>query len=453
MKRIIIALCLLMVFSKVSWSQTNFQKGFILSIEGDTLTGEIDYQEWYQNPDTVVFRSNPDSDLKSFSPADIDGFYVSGNLYYSAEVSVDQTPFKFNSTNDLKPIEQSSIIKKVFLSVLVQGTVDLYLYRHSRDNFYLKTDEGIFELISHEYVALNTKDELVIKGELTTGLSKYRVMTGDKDNYKYQLKHHFPSCSYEEIDQLRYTAKHLMNFVVSCNQQMGADEITFIKKLDKTRIGGRIFTGVSSSMFNEQLFSNDTKRFYSTIQFTLGATANFILPGELGRKSFFVGVQYFSINTPEGEEMRSFTRRETNMCGGIAGPCVVETVTTKRNSNISATFLRFDVGYSFTFNQDKIQPFVTVGTGLSKKLEYSSKQELILQTYHIRDQIRTLENESVSEPVITSPDEYYLSLFGGLGAKYGPWSIELRADYGHRFPKRVPIYNAFLLFGFQIPFQ
>ena len=158
----------------------------------------------------------------------------------------------------------TSIIAIVFILFQTLGSIFVVFF-WSRDNFYLKTDEGIFELISHEYVALNTKDELVIKGELTTGLSKYRVMTGDKDNYKYQLKHHLPSCSYEEIDQLRYTAKHLMNFVVSCNQQMGADEITFIKKLDKTRIGGRIFTGVSSSMFNEQLFSNDTKRFYSTI--------------------------------------------------------------------------------------------------------------------------------------------------------------------------------------------
>jgi hypothetical protein len=42
-----------------SWAQSNYKQGRVVTLQGDTLRGYINYREWPYNPEEFAFKAQP----------------------------------------------------------------------------------------------------------------------------------------------------------------------------------------------------------------------------------------------------------------------------------------------------------------------------------------------------------------------------------------------------------
>ena len=82
--------CLLLFFSvllfEVAFSQENYLSGYVLTLNGDTLKGYVDYRGWEKNKGVVLFKKELSDSKIVYAPLEIKGFGVNGENYESAIV-------------------------------------------------------------------------------------------------------------------------------------------------------------------------------------------------------------------------------------------------------------------------------------------------------------------------------------------------------------------------------
>lgn len=113
-------LAALLFYSFFVEAQKNFQPGFVILQDGDTLHGLIDHKEWHKNPTRISFRTIVDGQERLYSKEDIVYFEVDGKESYQlfkVRISMDTRvlayiPEKKDTTNR---------IEAVFLRVIYTG--------------------------------------------------------------------------------------------------------------------------------------------------------------------------------------------------------------------------------------------------------------------------------------------------------------------------------------------
>jgi hypothetical protein len=178
MTKIYLSVLSVFLFTTLAFAQSNFKHGYAVTLAGDTVKGEIDYQEWGSNPASIRFRT-PDNKTRSFTPADIKYFSIDKlDIYqrYSGPVSNDET----NSNRILGGRDTSFTVKDVFLKVLQTGKViNLYAYLDALKPRYFYSDPGtdnaVHELVYRVYHNGNTSD--LQKGNTTTEATYLQQLT------------------------------------------------------------------------------------------------------------------------------------------------------------------------------------------------------------------------------------------------------------------------------------
>ncbi|RWY55610.1 outer membrane beta-barrel protein [Mucilaginibacter gilvus] len=159
MKKIYLSLSLTFLFTTLALAQSNFKPGYVVTLKGDTVKGEVDYQEWGSNPTSIRFRT-PDNKIRNFTPTDIKYFNIDKlDIYqrYSGPVSRDET----NNNRVLGGRDTSFTVQDVFLKVLQTGKViNLYSYLDAIKPRYFYSDPGadnaVHELVYRVYYNGNT---------------------------------------------------------------------------------------------------------------------------------------------------------------------------------------------------------------------------------------------------------------------------------------------------------
>ena len=77
-----------------SFGQENYQPGYIVSLAGDTIYGQVDYRNWELNPDKIYFQDESDKVKRSYAPLDIRAFSVQDEFYIGAIVQAEKSPYK-----------------------------------------------------------------------------------------------------------------------------------------------------------------------------------------------------------------------------------------------------------------------------------------------------------------------------------------------------------------------
>lgn len=129
MKRTISFFLLFLIYSKC-FSQNNFQKGYIIPNNNDTVSGFIKYGSNFENTNKCSFRINPNSPIVTYLPDEIISYRFDDG--------------KFFISRKLNPSDTSNI----FLEFLFDGIVDLYAYFDKEGVHYLisKTNNTLQEL-------------------------------------------------------------------------------------------------------------------------------------------------------------------------------------------------------------------------------------------------------------------------------------------------------------------
>lgn len=143
-------------------SGQNYKKGYILTNDGDTIKGFIDYKTDRTNSGFCYFKENLNSKTLSFLPGEIAGYRLTDDknkeIYYiSKAINIDNTK------------------QTVFVEYLLAGVMNLYFYPTKELNYYLFEDETdrISYVTKHEDVIIYDekdkpflKEDIKYKGEL-----------------------------------------------------------------------------------------------------------------------------------------------------------------------------------------------------------------------------------------------------------------------------------------------
>ncbi|MBP5679987.1 MAG: hypothetical protein J6X31_02970 [Bacteroidales bacterium] len=145
MKHIFLSL-LFLTLCTMGKAQINLREGYVITLAGDTLHGDIDYRTDIINAEQCVFRQNGKNDFQTYKPGEIQGyrFLDNGRYYISKAIHIDN-----NRT------------KTVFLEYVVRGQMSLYYWnrRDAKDNTYFLEDEN-GKMVSFEDVSLLTNRDI-----------------------------------------------------------------------------------------------------------------------------------------------------------------------------------------------------------------------------------------------------------------------------------------------------
>ena len=210
-----------------AYSQQNFIPGYVVTLQGDTLQGQIDYRNWDRNPDKIVFEQDGKTTPVQYNPVDIKSFGANIEIYVSAIVKSDVSPRNLNNLYHEDGL--TTEIDTVFLQVIISGTKSLYYYKSKIgiDNFYIK-DKNIFELLQYNIYRSHVDSRIHFNKRYIGQLTLY--FNND------------PSVR-QKLERTEYTKTSLKNLFLTYYKQSSTAP-KFQKKTDKASIEYGIVAGV-----------------------------------------------------------------------------------------------------------------------------------------------------------------------------------------------------------------
>ena len=129
MKKIIVCIITLCINIVSIQAQSNYEQGYVITNNQDTILGLIDYRTDFMNGKICKFKTDSLSKEQIYYPDDIIGFRYnnSGKFYITKTINIDNIP------------------RTVFLEYLVKGIMNLYFYRDADFNmlgYYIFEDEN-----------------------------------------------------------------------------------------------------------------------------------------------------------------------------------------------------------------------------------------------------------------------------------------------------------------------
>jgi hypothetical protein len=145
-----------------SYAQSNYQPGYIVGLNGDTIRGLIEYERWDRNPRKVSFKPTSGSTSLIYYPTQITSFSVSGEIYEGGIVDVDTSPVKLR---DLDESPLPSYVKdSVFLLSLMGAEKSLLFLKDQtgKVHFFIKQNGEYPPLLYKQYTGRTETSSKVI---------------------------------------------------------------------------------------------------------------------------------------------------------------------------------------------------------------------------------------------------------------------------------------------------
>lgn len=209
MKRFLLSLFIAVPI--LSFSQSNFRKGYVVTNANDTIKGYINYKERAINPSSITFKSSLEEKASDFNLQNCAGYGIDGlEQFQRFQVAISMSKVDVSSLSLGR--DSASRTDTVFLNVLQAGkNVTLYGYRDMlKSRFYIKDknhsvpQELIYQLYMNPVRTSLIVTENLYAGQLLDLMSAFNAGTeSDLSNLK----------------QLRYTASDLLKVVSVINNQ------------------------------------------------------------------------------------------------------------------------------------------------------------------------------------------------------------------------------------------
>ncbi len=166
MKLRILILLELLIVANILYAQTDYRPGYIISNNGDTVFGVIDYRSDTKLSRVCKFKGF-DNIINEYSPNDIFGFrFIDSKFYISREVNNN----------------------KVFLEYLIKGKVSIYYLRDgSGDHYYIdKENEKLTELPYEEGIITVDNKQVYYASKQHLGYLSYYMQ--DAPGFKTRIQ-------------------------------------------------------------------------------------------------------------------------------------------------------------------------------------------------------------------------------------------------------------------------
>jgi len=242
----------LLLFPVFCLAQSNFKPGYVVTLKGDTLRGEVDYKEWGHNPTEVRFKNN-DGSLNIYTPANTAAFAVTGLDYYQRFVlalSTDEIELSRLSVG----LDSTLKTDTAFLRVVTTGQyITLYEYTDNIKRRYIIADTHSnqpHELSYHVFLDPQNTSQIITRDHYKNELIKYAILNGKNDQ-----------SFFNEIRQTKYD-NDIVKLVDKINGNTGKKTTIKYRSGIRWVVGANVncavisYTGATDLARNNQLNKN-----------------------------------------------------------------------------------------------------------------------------------------------------------------------------------------------------
>lgn len=193
------------IFYNISFSQSDWRDGYVITSENDTLRGQINHLAYKSMGQECRFRANTKSSITTFHPKDIKGYVLTNFAkYVSSKIDEDRL---------------------VYLEFLIDGILDLYYIRiDDKDRYFIERDSLPLKEIKYEE-EIKSKDGIKYLYESTTHVGLVSLYTKDAPEL------------HNRILNLKNDFSNLRNFTVDYHNKVCKDKrcITYRNKDQYTK--------------------------------------------------------------------------------------------------------------------------------------------------------------------------------------------------------------------------
>jgi hypothetical protein len=389
------------LFISVSvFGQKNFLPGYIITLNGDTVVGKIDYRNWSFNPSKITFADSA-GPIQVFSPLEIHGFFVANDLYKSAVVDKEMSAF-------LKGYAASSselVLRKdtTFLRALTSSK--------GKNIYHFKTPENIDQF----YIPKGNQYELLIYKKYKMTNSK--GVQGEIENKRYigQLVLYLNGCEsiQSKLKSVTYAAKSFENVMLYYQRCLNPEARQLESNLRiRTDVG--ILTGLTSTMLKFKGDQSLMQHYLSqanwsgSVNFSFGGYLNFILPRNQGR--FVLVNELFATSCSiKGEFLEQGTFQNY----------------TKVNSSFRMNYVKLNDLFRYRFPINGPWGFLNIGISQGNAFNITNKQHIHSEFMgQIRDQ---------DKAAIDGFRTYEFGFLAGIGFQFKRLTGEARYERANGF--------------------
>ncbi|MCU0437063.1 MAG: tRNA modification GTPase [Raineya sp.] len=382
----LIALFLFFSCSQIS-AQIQFEKGYFINNNRDTIHCFIKNLDWKGNPKSFKYRYSDTSKVKTNSIDSVMEFGILDVVKYQRfNVEIDRSSEQINLLSlDKAPIFEK---EKLFLKVLIESHANLYYYESGnlRRFFYSTPQEPIKQLI---YKSYRTGNNQIAKN--TT--------------FKQQLLKSF-QCSSINIDDIKlldYATKPLISLFIKYNNCENTQINNYFQE-KKMKFFFEVKTQIRYSKLSiKDELANLVVNFGNKLTASVGFSSEIVLPFNKDRWSIIVepSFQYFS--------------------------------SVVKNVNDRSYFRPIDIAVNYKS--------IEIPIGLKHYFHFNKKSKLFLNALYVLDfQLKSKVDFSYYRPdlIVTSGNNFVL----GTGFFYNRYSIEARYHFQRQVLSRYMTWNS-----------
>lgn len=375
-------------------SAQNFEPGYVITTQLDTLKGLIDYRNWNKNPEKITFKSPVSDNPVEYGIPDIAGFGVHGENYIKATVRICVSSDKDNELTYSPTPEFAETT--AFLMVASSGSKNLYYLRDQLNKLqlYIGNTPGEHELlVNYRY-------------RVTTAAGS-AIMT--QSFFKERLKQFFSDCPdiTKNMKGFTYSENSLIKLFREYYAKCGSEKqnTTFVPERFVFQMG--LVAGVTSTKldFRSELIQDlDRLNFPVSQGVTAGISLNILIPRTQKRFSIYNDLTFSNYKVVDRKEEFSDEQNYT-----------------KTTSTLAFGYVKLTNMVRYQIPTGKMGLFFNLG--FSQGMMISST-----------DKFRVERKYYVSAPLITESEvlgdvrKYEQGLLGGMGASFKNYGAELRYE-------------------------
>lgn len=277
MRNILMIAIILASFS--SYSQIEFENGYIINNNSEKINCLIKNNDWKYNPSEILYKLDENSDIKRGTIEDIQEFGITSKIKFKRFlVDIDMSR---EDTNKLTQ-EKNPLFKEetLFLKQLIEGKANIFIYKSpSMTRFFYSLDNSDIE-------------QLIYKKYKT---SEGKISTNNK--FRQQLWNALicDEISIQEVEGLNYSIKDLQNYFIKYNTCTSSDYIRYKKERKGKSFFIKLKPGVNyGSMKIKKGLNAGGVKMDNNLSFKVGVENEFILPFNNDKWSIFIEPSYTS---------------------------------------------------------------------------------------------------------------------------------------------------------------
>jgi hypothetical protein len=278
--------CLLLFFTILTNAQVQYEKGYFLDNTNTKTECFIKNIDWRNSPKEFSYKLDQNSTAKTVSIDDVSKFEIYDiSIYLRATVAIAENTTASNKLDFSDKLKLKD--EQVFLKLLVEGSSNLYLYKNANTlHYYYQLNDDTPKILEYkEYI--NENNQVV-----------------NNNNYKSQLWTNLKcnSISMNEIKDLKYREKDMINFMSTYNTCMNDLTYTFKDKKRDNVFNVSIRPGIDFSSANIDTPGNNSGLirdldFDQESSFRIGIELEYVLPINNNKWSLIMEPTYHSYST------------------------------------------------------------------------------------------------------------------------------------------------------------